>query len=83
MPKVRGALARQADLGGLRAGLRAQLGHHLPRCAPPSTCSTAPVMRGASVRKRTASTISLTLETPFIGERVLLQTSLLTEFRYD
>ena len=29
--------------------------HHLPRCAPPSTCSTSPVTRGASVRKTTAS----------------------------
>src|ERR1700745_3626674 len=67
---VRSTLARQADLRGLRAGLRAHPGHHLPRCAPPSTCSTSPVMRGASVRKRTASTISLTLETPLIGESV-------------
>src|SRR5208337_687645 len=68
--------ARQAGVDAelaqplLRAGLRAHPGHHLPRCAPPSTCSTSPVMRGASVRKRTASTISWTLEMLCMGESV-------------
>src|SRR5258708_23639190 len=32
--------------------------YHLPKCAPPSTCSTSPVMCGASARNTTASTIS-------------------------
>jgi hypothetical protein len=30
--------------------LRAVLAHHLPECAPPSTCSTSPVTLRASVR---------------------------------
>src|SRR5262249_31776063 len=32
--------------------------YHLPACEPPSTCSTSPVMCGASARNTTASTIS-------------------------
>src|SRR3954462_2750606 len=72
-----------AKRGGRRWELDAQLaqppfgadlgfhpGHHLPRCAPPSTCSTSPVTCGASVRKRTASTISWTSETLCMGESV-------------
>src|SRR3954471_21699964 len=54
-----------------RAGcLSFRMVYHLPRCAPPSTCSTSPVTRGASVRKTTASTISSTFEMPAIGDSV-------------
>src|SRR5258706_9140480 len=35
-------------------------GHHLPACAPPSTCSISPEVKVASVRNKAASTISLT-----------------------
>src|SRR5207245_1226377 len=38
---------------------RAFAGYHLPACAPPSTCSISPVVNVASVRNKTASTISL------------------------
>src|SRR5215510_5326287 len=34
--------------------------HHLPACAPPSTCSISPEVNVASVRNRAASTTSLT-----------------------
>src|SRR5262249_51838232 len=43
-------------------------GHHLPRCAPPSTWSTSPVTVGASVRNNTAAAISCTVETRPIGD---------------
>src|ERR1700730_15164461 len=39
---------------------RARVGYHLPACAPPSTCRISPVANVASVRYKTASTISLT-----------------------
>jgi hypothetical protein len=39
---------------------RAFARYHLPACAPPSTCSISPVVNVASVRNKTASTISLT-----------------------
>src|SRR5882762_8373518 len=35
-------------------------GHHLPACAPPSTCRISPEVNVASVRNKAASTISLT-----------------------
>src|SRR5579864_7864206 len=44
--------------------------YHLPRCEPPSTCSTSPVMCGASARNTTASAISWASEMLPIGERV-------------
>ena len=34
----------------LGAGQTRPVGHHLPTCAPPSTCSTSPVTWPASVR---------------------------------
>src|ERR1700730_11911403 len=37
-----------------------RLDHHLPACAPPSTCNTSPEVNVASVRNKAASTISLT-----------------------
>src|SRR3984893_9348227 len=35
-------------------------GHHLPACAPPSTCRISPEVKVASVRNKAASTTSFT-----------------------
>src|SRR3954466_1694727 len=48
----------------------ALVAHHLPTCAPPSTCSTSPVTVFASVRYKTASTISCISESTPMGDRV-------------
>src|SRR4029077_14945530 len=45
-------------------------GYHLPRCAPPSTCSTSPVIWRASVKYTTASAMSSTVEIEPIGVSV-------------
>src|SRR5258707_14035219 len=58
----------QSLLGAGR--LRVFTHHHLPRCAPPSTCSTSPVIWRASVRYMTALAISSTVEIVPIGESV-------------
>ena len=52
------------------AGLRSPRAYHRPACAPPSTCSTSPVMWRASVRKMTASAMSFASEIVPIGESV-------------
>src|SRR6267143_2451023 len=49
---------------------RAFVGYHLPKCAPPSTCSTSPVIWRASVKKTTALAMSSTVEIEPIGESV-------------
>src|SRR5207245_2810411 len=54
---------------------RAFAGYHLPKCAPPSTCSTSPVMWRASVKKTTALAMSSTVEIEPIGESVFRKSS--------
>src|SRR6266403_2333842 len=50
-------------------------GYHLPKCAPPSTCSTSPVIWRASVRSTTALAMSSTVEIEPIGESVFRESS--------
>ena len=51
---------------------RAHPGHHLPGvCAPPSAMQHLPGYARRSIRKRTASAISCTVDTPCRGESVL------------